>query len=193
MTWNSILGEGSDSLPQYPIRYHLGLISGHLLDDHTTKESRQAIKQFFMPEFEKAKGFKIVNAGYRTPETIIMQGEPKTALRSNRISFWLELGMDVLQSTNLKEITLGLYGGHEITILANLKIVRSLWQLLVPMQANTVQPPEQQFRIFSEDKDEYYSPQWGAVVAFICYIPENEYMRKSLMVFHTNKLVYIKE
>jgi hypothetical protein len=192
--FDTYIGMGRDYLPQYPIRYQCGLKSGHTINDHCHEDEAINMRSHFDHQDTR-----------KLADTYVLRGLTDYAIRSNQISYWMELGAEVLLTpmSNLKSISIGVDGNHSIDIMVSMLVYRSLMDLFVPRDHKVVERFKQvrpigsaiRFRLHSNDKDEAETIkwEWNESISIFGYVQDGEYHRKALAQFSKVDFVFLAQ
>lgn len=190
------LGEGRDFNPQAPIRYQIGLKSGHIISDHCGITEKEVIETNFRTD----RSFK---AKRNWASTYCLRGLRDYAIRANQLTYWMQIGADVMLQpfAPFKEIEIGLQGSQKLKLMMNLEIYRSLMDLFVPREIKVNEQLKQaipvgsamRFRLHSDDKDENRKIEWKRNVVFIAYWYDGKHYRRVRCAFKVDDLIYISQ
>lgn len=193
--FNEFIGAGFDHLPQFPVRYQIGLKSGHLISDHCGEAEKKAVVSIFSDgSFQAKKNWQ---------KTVCLRGFQDYTIRSSQISFWMEIGKDVfLTSTSLKKIKLGLVGNHEVSLMVDMTTYRSLMDLFVPRDPEVNAKFKQavpigsamRFRLYTDPKKEAEKITWDGDIVFLGYsMDDNNNYRKVRIAFRKEDFIFLSQ
>lgn len=178
--------------PLAPVRYKLGLTSGHIFDGRCQREEADCIKAIFERKYNPK--------GERRTAIVLQDIDHRKITRSDKLCWFLEMGREVMiHNCAVMPITFGLEGGSEIKVWVDLETQRSLVDTFIPrrnVQSKHIDPPKTSTNrpvYFSEPKREDHSliAKWGQNISFNCFCWDGEYHRLACFGVAIKNIIYI--
>ena len=178
--------------PLAPVRYKLGLTSGHIFDGRCQQDEVDCIKE----RFERKYNAK----GERRTAVVLTDTSQRRITRSDKLCWLLEMGKEVMiHNCAVKPVVFGLEGGSEVKVWVDFETQRSLIDVFIPrstVQSTQFDPPQTtSYRpvYFSQPKREDQSmiAKWGQNISFNCFCWDGSYHRLAWFGTSIKNIIYI--